>query len=143
MAYSTLDDITKLIPAETVLGLTDDEALGSIEQARVQEAVAQADAEVDSYLGTRYAVPLATAPDIIKKISADIAVYNLYSRRVQEMPPLWAERYRNAVQKLKGMAGGTISLGVEPAPFCRAEGGVQSNRTDEDRTYTKETLEGY
>lgn len=143
MAYSTLTDITKLIPAETVLRLTDDEGLGSIEQSRVADAVANADAEVDSYLGRRYSVPLGAVPDVIRKLSADIAVYNLYSRRVQEMPPVWAQRYRNALVALKGIAGGGVSLGQDPAPGAKTEGGVETNTTEDDRTFTKDTLEGY
>ena len=51
MAYCTLDDIKKLLPEESVLELTDDEALGSIVQGRVDEAIAQADAEIEPRRG--------------------------------------------------------------------------------------------
>jgi phage gp36-like protein len=148
--YSTFDDIKKLIPEETIIQLTDDENLGSVNQSRIDEAIAQADSEIDSYCGGRYTVPLGgtapgeIVPDIVKKISVDIAIYNLYSRRVEVIPETRAERYKNAVRQLEGIAKGTVSIGEAAAPpATTAEGGVEGNRTDEDRIFTKETLNGY
>lgn len=144
MPYSTLNDIKKLIPEETLVQLTDDEGLGSINQSRIDEAVSQADAEIDSYSGGRYSVPFSPVPDIIKKISVDISIYNLYSRRVEQIPETRAERYRNAIRQLEGISKGTISMGEAEAPqSSRAEGGVKTNKSDEDRTFKKDTLGGY
>ena len=143
MAYSTLTDIKKLIPEETIIQLTDDEGTGSIDQTRVDEAIAQADAEIDSYCGSRYTVPFTTIPDIVKKISVDIAIYNLYSRRVEEIPGTRAERYKNAIRQLEGIAKGLISIGEQPEPAAPSQGGVETNKTDDDRTFTKDKLEGF
>ena len=92
--YSTLTDIKKLIPEDTVIQLTDDENTGAVVESRVTEAIAQADAEIDSYCGGKYSVPFTTVPDIVKKISVDIAIYNLYSRKVEEIPETRADRYK-------------------------------------------------
>ena len=46
----------------------------------IDEAIADADGEIDGYLAKRYAVPISPAPKIINKCSKDIAVYNLFSR---------------------------------------------------------------
>ena len=144
MSYSSLDDIKKLIPEETIIQLTDDENLGFVNQSRIDEAIAQADAEIDSYCGGRYTVPLSPVPDIIRKISVDIAIYNLYSRRVEVIPETRAERYKNAIRQLEGIAKGTISIGEAAAPpAATAEGGVEGNKTDEDRIYTREKLNGF
>lgn len=143
MAYSTLTDITKLIPEESVRQLTDDEGLGEVNQARVAEAIAQADAEIDSYCCGRYTVPFASVPDVVRKLSADIAIYNLYSRKVEEIPSARAERYKGAIRLLDGIARGLIGLGVAPAPAAAADGGTECNQTMDDRVFTKEKLEGY
>src|SRR3990167_4705560 len=111
MPYSTLTDMKKLIPETAIIQLTDDENVGSVNQARVDEAIAQADAEIDSYCGGRYTVPFTTVPDICRKISVDIAIYNLYSRRVEEIPETRAERYKNAMRQLEGIASGKITIG--------------------------------
>ncbi len=143
MAYSTLTDIKKLIPEAIIIQLTDDEDLGTVNQARVDEAIAQADAEIDSYCGGKYSVPFSTVPDIVKKISVDIAIYNLYSRRVEEIPETRAARYKNAIRQLEGIAKGLISIGEDPEPSAPTQGGVENIKTNDDRTFTKDNLSGY
>ncbi len=143
MAYSTLDDIKKLLPEETIIQLTDDENLGVVNQGRVDEAIAQADAEINSYCASKYTVPFTTVPAIAKKISVDLAIYNLYSRKVDIIPETRAERYKNAIRQLEGISKGTISLGVDPAPAATTEGGAETNTTTSDRTFTKDSMEGF
>ncbi len=143
MPYCTLSDIEKLIPQDTIIQLTDDEDTGSVNQARVDEAIAQADSIIDSYCGTRYSVPFSTVPDIVKTLSVDIAIYNLYSRRVEEIPETRDQRYRNAIRQLEGIARGTISIGEDPEPAVHSEGGSESNKTTNDRIFTRDKLEGF
>lgn len=140
MAYCTLTDIKKLIPETLIIQLTDDENIGTVNQSRVDEAIAQADAEIDSYCGGRYAVPFTTVPDIAKKISVDIAIYNLYSRRVESLPETRADRYKNAIRQLEGIAKGLVSIGEQPEPPAPDTGGTQINVTSNDRVFTRETL---
>jgi phage gp36-like protein len=143
VSYSTLDDIKKMLPDELIVQLTDDEATGAINTSRVDEAVSQADAEIDSYCGERYSVPFSTVPDIIKKISVDVAVYNLYSRLVREMPEVRAERYRASIKQLEAIAGGKISLGTDPAPQAHSEGRAETNRPTDENVFSREKLKGF
>lgn len=141
--YSTLDDIRRLIPNAIIIQLTDDENTLTVNQVRVNEAIAQADSVINSYCATRHTVPFtAPVPAIIKAMSVDIAVYNLYSRRVEEIPETRSERYKNAIRLLEGIAKGTITLGVAPAPVALREGGVKTNKTKKDRTFTKDKMRG-
>lgn len=141
--YSTLDDIKKLLPEETIIQLTDDGNLGEVYQGHVDEAIAQADAEINSYCGTKYSVPFATVPDIVKKISVDIAIYNLYSRRVEEIPETRADRYKNAIKQLEGIAKGLISIGEDPAPAASTQGSPEVNKTENDRIFTRDKMGGF
>lgn len=143
MAYSSLDDIKKLLPEETLIQLTDDEGLGLVNQTRVDEAISQADAEIDSYCGGRYKAPLATVPDIVKKLSVDIAVYNLYSRHVEKMPDTRTERYKSAIRHLEGISKGTISLGIDPAPTASTDGRAETNTETDERIFSRDKLEGF
>lgn len=140
--YSTLTDLKKLIPETVIIQLTDDEDTGSVNQARVDEAIAQADAEIDSYCGGRYTVPFTTVPDIARKISVDIAIYNLYSRKVEEIPETRSERYKNAIRQLGDIASGKITIGEAEADVPEV-GGVQTNTTAGDRIFTKDTLSNF
>ncbi len=144
MAYCTLDDIKKLLPEEALVQLTDDEGAGSINPARVTEAIAQADADIDSYCAARYDLPFSPIPAVVKKLSVDIAIYNLYSRLVEEIPETRAERYKNAVRMLEGIAKGTITIGAATTPAAADEqGGPEATKSATDRTFTKTTMEGY
>ena len=144
MSYSTIEDIKKLIPEVMLIQLTDDESTGAMGAARVAEAIAQADGEIDSYCAARYAVPFTAAPATVKKCSVDMAIYNLYSRRVEKIPETRADRYKNAVRLLEGIAKGAISIGIDaslPAPT----GGdrIESTARAADRSVTREGLSGF
>lgn len=144
MAYCTKTDIEKMIPATDVTALTDDEGTGAQVAARVSEAIAQADAEIDSYCGGRYAVPFTSVPDIIKKCSVDIAIYNLYSRRVETIPDTRSERYRNAIRQLEGIAKGTITIGEDPEPAASSNASyAECNKTESDRIFTMTKMRGF
>lgn len=143
MPYSTVDDIKKMLPEELIVQLTDDEATGSINQPRVDEAIAQADSEIDSYCGERYSVPFSTVPDIVKKLSVDIAIYNLYSRLVRDMPEVRSERYRSSIRQLEAIAKGNVSLGADPAPSAHSEGRAETNRQADENAFSRKTLKGF
>ncbi len=143
MAYCTLDDLKNMIPEGVLIQLTDDEGTDAVDQDAIDDAVAQADAEIDSYCGTRYTVPFVTVPDVVKKASVDIAIYNLYSRRVEEIPQTRTDRYKNTVRLLEAISRGTISIGVDPAPGEKSEGRAESNTPVSDRTFTRNKLRGF
>lgn len=144
MAYSTRQDIEKLLPEDALTQLTDDEGVGQPNDVRVDEAITAADAEIDSYCAARYAVPFSAVPPVVKKLSADMAIYNLYSRRVEEIPAARAERYKNAIRLLEGIAKGAITLGVDPAPEPATDGArPECTKTSADRVFTRDAMESY
>jgi phage gp36-like protein len=107
MSYSTLADLIKLAPEKTLIQLTDDELLGVVNQARIDEAIAAADAEVDGYCGD-YALPFSPVPPIVRNMSADMALYRLYARRVTAMPEVRKDAYNNALARLRDISKGAI-----------------------------------
>jgi phage gp36-like protein len=145
MSYSTLDDIKKLIPADILIQLTDDENTGAVVASRIDEAVAQADAEVNAYCATKFTVPFAPVPVVIRKLSVDLAIYNLYSRRVEIVPETRSERYKNAVRTLEGIAKGTVALDVAPMadPPANTDENPKNTRSADDRVFTKTNMEGF
>ena len=132
MAYSTITDIKKLLPEEALIELTDDENTGAVNDARVTEAIAAADAEIDGYVGGRYGVPLSPVPTAIKRLSVDMAVYHLYSRRQEIMPETRQVRYDNCVRFLRDVAAGRVSLGIEPEPDSATDSTIKVSAPDRD-----------
>lgn len=141
--YSTQDDITKLIPEDSLLQLTDDEGNGTIDSGRITEAISQADSEIDSYCGRRYSVPFVTVPGIVKKISVDISIYNLYSRRVEVVPETRSERYKNAIRQLEGISKGAISIGVDPAPQASTQSSNSVQIEVSEKLFSRDKMKGF
>ncbi|NMC74375.1 MAG: DUF1320 domain-containing protein [Geobacteraceae bacterium] len=142
MPYCTFDDIRTQLPPDVLTALTDDSLAGTADWAVLADAIADADAEIDAWAGGRYAVPFSPVPDVIRKIAADIAIYNLFSRRDTDPPDVRKDRYRNAVKLLESIAKGTVSIG-------RAENSAQKDAGDcpraaaPDPVFSRESLERF
>lgn len=81
----------------------------------IQEAMADADGEIDGYLAKRYPVPLYQIPKVINKFAKDIAVYNLFSRigiDENDKEKNYLNRYQAAVKFLQMVATGQVDIGV-------------------------------
>lgn len=143
MAYCIQADVQEQLDEERLIQLTDDEGAGVVNADRVDRAIADADAEIDSYLSKRYTVPLSPVPVLVRMLSVDLAVWNLYSRKGVE-DPVRKERYQARVKLLQALGEGKATLGVDPEP---GEGGqqIKTGRTKDDRIFTigkKSTDEG-
>lgn len=135
MAYSIQDDILNQLDEDTLIQLTDDEGVGSVDATVVARAIADADATIDAYCQSRYTVPLDPVPDKIRQVSVDIAIYNLYSRR-RGAPDDRKDRHKEAIRFLERVGEGKIGLGVQPHPDAPGEGdysgGVQVSVRDKE-----------
>ena len=143
--YCTIDDIEKLIPADDLIALTDDEGLGSVNQDRVNEAIDRADALIDGYCAAVYTVPFAAPPKMVILLSADIAAYYLYCRRDQGkagVSEIRQKRYDNALKFLSDVSRGVISLGAQ-APEAPAAEFPENTKSAGDRIFTDGSLGNY
>lgn len=142
MAYSTLAKLKKRITEAALIQLTDDENGIAINESRVDEALAAADAVIDGHCRGRYTVPFIVVPDMIAAIAEQLAIYNLYARKVEEMPQTRDDQKKDAMELLKAIATGKITIG-EPDADVPEVGGVQTNTTANDRIFTKDLLKGF
>ncbi len=79
----------------------------------VQDAIDDADAEINGYLAKRYPTPLLVTPAVINKYSKDIAIYNLASRsgmKSDERENNYYVRYKNAIRYLEAVAKGIVEI---------------------------------
>jgi len=125
MAYATLDDIRERLPEESLVNLTDDSGAGVVDEAAVARAIADADAEIEGYLATRHALPLDPVPNLVRKLSVELAIYHLHSRR-GGAPEEWRKRYEDGRRLLENIAKGLVSLGGAPDPGQPADGTAQA-----------------
>lgn len=142
MPYCALTDITKTVPEKDIIQLTDDNGLGVVDQVKADDAISYADQLIDSYLRGRYPLPLTTVPGLIKNLSADIALFHLYGRRIElNIPESIMAKYKNAIKLLEQIQKGLISLGIESA--SSSAGSYKTNKTSADRTFSKDVLDGF
>ena len=110
MPILTRAELETRLGAETVLQLTDLENLGVTNAARVDAALADAEAEVMGYVRAATTAPIPDpAPDALKRLTAIVAHYNLWRRQCTEDNPVYIA-YRDAVRELRDIATGKVAL---------------------------------
>jgi len=110
MSYCTKQDLIDRFGENELVDLTDRDNLGVINNTVLDQAINDASAEMDGYLGGRYQLPLATVPPVLKALCCNVARYKLYDEQASE---LVTKRYDGAIKFLFSVSKGEISLGVD------------------------------
>ncbi|MDD3610466.1 MAG: DUF1320 domain-containing protein [Halothiobacillaceae bacterium] len=112
MSYATLADMSVRFGEAALIELTDRTGVGHIDMSVLDEALADAAAEIEGYLTGRYALPVAVVPPLLARIACDIARYRLAAERASEE---MRARYEDARKMLHAIADGRVRLGIAPA----------------------------
>ena len=134
-SLSNTDDFTA--PANTGPALTAALTL-------LRQALEDASAEIDSYLGTRYAVPVVNAPLSLKSYCLDIALFRLFDNHAPD-PSRDAPRrvrYEAVLAWLRKVAEGKIALPATAASSRRSDDG-DVDYSAPDRVFSRDRLAGY
>jgi phage gp36-like protein len=81
------------------------EALGGYPNTKIDTAIQEASDEIDLYIGNF--LPLATVPTILLSLCADITMYRA---KQDEVTDIDADRYQEALDKLKEIRDGNVRL---------------------------------
>ncbi|WP_417656187.1 gp436 family protein [Pseudidiomarina aestuarii] len=112
MNYCLVTDLIARFGEQELIALTDRDGTGTVVEVVAQHAIQDASALIDGYLLGRYDLPLQPAPTVLTPICADIARYQLYDN---EAPAVVTKRYETAIQFLKSVGKGEVTLGVNDA----------------------------
>jgi phage gp36-like protein len=117
-AYALQADMVARFGEQELIQLTDRENREAIVSEVLERALDDAEAEINSYLSTRYQLPFLDPPAVLKRLACDIARYCLYDERATETV---TQRYEAAVKMLRAFADGKATLGLlstqqEPSP---------------------------
>jgi phage gp36-like protein len=108
MAYAQPSDMIARYPNRDLVQLTNEDPTQTVvNQTVLQQALADASAEIDGYLESRFTLPLSDPPAVLARLACDVAMY-----RLQALPPLHdlaeaRKRYEDAVAVLVRVADGT------------------------------------
>lgn len=108
--YCTVADVVSRFGERELLQLTDRNRTGEVDETAITRAIGDASHEIDSYLGARYELPLASIPPVLVPVCADMARYYLYEDRVTEHVKT---RYTERVAYLVRVSKSTASLPVD------------------------------
>lgn len=107
MPYATLQDLETRFGQQEINQLADRDCDGGNDVDVVEEALAAATSEIDSYIAVRYTVPITSISDNLNKVCCDIARYLLHENAaIDEVE----KRYSRAVSWLKDIAAGKAVL---------------------------------
>lgn len=112
MAYAAQTDMEARFGEQDVIMLTDRDDTGEINGTVLQQALDDAGAVIDSYLAARYDLPFTEVPRVLVSACCDIARYNLCGVAGRLMPEDVKTRYDGAINILKSVARGEMTLGV-------------------------------
>lgn len=113
MTYATQTDLVERFGEEELIQLTDRANVGAIDTAVLARAIADADAEIDSYARAGgHTVPLSPVPDVVSRLAADIVRYRLMDDAATDEV---RKRYEDARRTLEAIAAGRVSLGADDA----------------------------
>ncbi len=142
MTYATQQDLVDRFGEAELIQLTDraDPRTGQIDTAVVARALADADATINSYVKSRYSLPLAAVPQVLVRIAADLARFALYD---DHAPDHVAGRQRDAIQYLRGVADGRATLGDDDQLQSVAQKDTVRTDTPGDRILDRDSLDDF
>ena len=121
MSYATLSDLYGRFGESEIIQLTDADNTGTPDETTVDQAFADAAAEINAALVGRYRLPMSPVPELLTRIACDLARESFYT---DVMPDIVKNRAATARRLLASIASGTLRFeDAEPA----AKGAVTSD----------------
>src|SRR5215472_15418805 len=111
MAYATRDDVLARYQADVVERICFDNDIDEADLDKLERALEDAAAEIDSYVSTRYPVPVNPVPLILRNMNVDLALYSAALTADKLFDEL-SRRAENWRKHLVMIAKGTAGLGV-------------------------------
>ena len=109
MSYCTQQNLIDRFGELELIQLTDRVGAGVINTTVLNQAISDADAEINAYL-IAYPLPLTVVPAHLVRLASDIARYHLYGNQMLDAV---SERYKSALRYLEQVAKGVISIGPD------------------------------
>lgn len=119
MAYATREQFISLYGLDAVRVVADRNQDGQPDDQVIDDALANAAGEIDSYVGVLHRLPLQVVPPALVRVCGDIAMYRLSQDGALTEDK--RKRYEDAVSFLRRVADGSASLG-QPTPPDESSG---------------------
>ncbi len=128
---------------ERLTQLSDYSKDGEIDPTVVDDAIADAEALIDSYARKVFSTPFeAPIPPIIVTMAKKLAVYNLKERRgvINDADRL---EHEDRIQWLENLAKGVVDPGIAPSPSPSGHNRSTATERPSAKRVSRKSLEGY
>ena len=148
-SYVSQSDLTTRLGADLLVNLTnEDPDAVAVDTSAMNEAIDDAEAEVNGYVGAQYALPFtAPFPRLVVSIARRVTIFHLYQLQPGMVPESVEADYTRAIEQLEKIAAGKISLGLKTdgtdATASAESGRVAIRRGGNDRRYSRSNFEGF
>lgn len=113
-AYVVQADVEAIVKDGYLIAMTNDDPDAVAVDTDVFDAVvAEAEAEVNAYLGRRYTLPLSVVPVLITRLTARLTRYLLYTSTPGDIKEWLIKDYERIVSKLEQIRDGELDLGLD------------------------------
>ena len=144
MSYAAAEDLTNRYPNRDLVQLTnEDPAAATVNFALLTQALADASAEIDGYLGGRFTLPLTDPPAVLNRLACDIAMYRLQVLRPLSDVAEARKRYEDAIAMLQRAAAGELTLGVGADGLETATAAGAGQLEGSTRIFSRGTMKGF
>lgn len=115
MQFATREAMIKKFGERELIQLTETEApyLNEINEDKLKDALDAANSEIESYIASRYTLPLQIVPPFLQALACQMTRYHGNSLVMTEKSPIKMQ-YDAAIKTLKEIAKGTLQLGGSP-----------------------------
>ena len=151
MAYCSVKEVLDMLKVDMMNAIIGDEYIEDEAERKkkieplAEEAITDADAEIDGYLAKRYSLPFTETPKVLNKFSKDISLYNLASRKgvdENDREKTYLTRYKAAIAFLTKVAEGLIDIGVSGiSKESLSKTGFSMKSSD--RLFTRNSMKGW
>ncbi|WP_299165799.1 DUF1320 domain-containing protein [uncultured Tateyamaria sp.] len=139
MTYASEEDLIRRAGAQEIRQVSDRDRDGEIDQDVVDAALKSADDMINGYVAVKYALPLATVPDLLTEWAVSIARYKLHHNGA---PDHVDADYKSAVSSLKDVAGGRIALPIDGGTPAQSGMGAHASYSP-PQVFTPQKLRGF
>lgn len=109
MSYCTVADLVVRFGEREMINLSSP-GQTQVDAIVLNKAIADASAEIDGYVSSRYQLPLTPVPTVLTRTCANMARYYLYNDKMIDAVKV---NYEGSIHFLRDVSKGTVSLGVD------------------------------
>lgn len=142
MPYALIADLVDRFEQDELIQISNpnDPTATAVNELKAQVAIDDAAALIDSKIGKRYTLPLATVPRLLRNLCCDLARAYLYEDRITDRVE---ERETAALKLLDEIRDGTLSLGLDETGGPTAASSSSPRAEGSARTFSNDLLSDY